>query len=146
MPPERPVYAPPRPRSFTSLAPVGPIPTSFPDLARAIVDPVTLPWHETTWELSEDGRRLETSVGDIHPGRSVTIGERVFLRAAGPGPHTVHWTTYTKSARRPAAGTFILEIPPDVSRPAFGRLAGLISYPDIPLIGGEGEVERKPAQ
>lgn len=144
MPPERPVYEPPRPRSFASLAPVSPIQTRIHDLARAIVNPVKIPWHETTWTLSEDGRHLETRSGDIHPDRSVTIGERVFLRALGPGAHVIRWTTYTKSARRPVGGTFILEVPPDPPRPAFGRLDGLMSYPDIPLIGGDGEVERNP--
>lgn len=142
MPPERPVYEPPRPHSLTSLRPVSPIQTRTRDLARAIVDPIKTPWRETTWKPSEDGRQLETGAGDIHPDRSVSIGERVFLRALGPSAHAIRWTTYTKSARRPVSGTIILEVPPDPSRPAFGRLDGITSYPDIPLIGEDGEVEK----
>jgi hypothetical protein len=93
--------------------------------------------------VGEDGRRLEANVGDVHPDRCVTVDESLLLRASGIGRHTVKWTAYSKSARKAASGTLVLEVPPDPQRPAFGRLQGIMSYPDVPLVEGKGEIVKQ---
>jgi hypothetical protein len=137
-PPDRPVYQPPRGRPIYPIGPVSHFPTV--DLARAIVKPAQISWRDPTWKVSEDGRRLEASAGDIHPDRRVSVGEPLFFRPSGPGRHAIRWTTYTKSARKAASGTITLEVPPDPLRPAFGRLHGITSYPDVPFVDEDGEV------
>jgi hypothetical protein len=140
-PPERPSYEPPRPQS--SLGPFARrerFPIVMPDRSVMRARPAGL-LRKTLWKQSEDGRRLEATVGDIHPGRSVEVDEALFLRASAPGSYSVRWIAYSKSARQPASGAFDLEVPlDDPSRPRFGRLNGIVSYPDVPLIDGDGEI------
>jgi len=139
-PPDRPVYQPPRGRSISPIGPVSHFPRLTDDLARAIVEPAQIPWRDLTWKVSEDGRHLEASAGDIHPDRRASVGEPLFFRASGPGRHAIRWTAYTKSAHRAASGMITLEIPPDPPRPAFGRLHGITSYPDVPFVDEDGEI------
>jgi hypothetical protein len=140
LPPERPAYEPPKPRSSRqdwgrATAPVTPFTRAVPTLTLPALAPPA-----PRWKVSSDGRRLEASVGDVHAGRVVEVGEALLLHAEGSGSHEIRWTAFTKSARRPTTGTITLEVPCQTSRPAFGRLHGVVSYPDVPLVDGEGEV------
>lgn len=137
-PPERPTYEPPRPQN--SLGPSARFPIVMPDRSAMRAGQAGL-LRKTLWKQSEDGRRLEATVGDIHPGRSVEVEEALFLRASAPGSYSVRWIAYSKSARRPASGVLDLEVPlDDPSWPRFGRLNGIVSYPDVPLVDGDGEI------
>ena len=139
LPPDRPTYQPPRPRPV-AVWPGPPRVNAIRDWGAEIVKPAHFPWQDPTWAVSDDGRRLEASPGDIHPDRSMNIGEPLFFRAIGPGLHIIRWTAFTKSARKPAVGAITLEVPQDPQRPAFGRLHGITSYPDVPLVDENGEV------
>lgn len=142
-PPDRPVYQPPRARPISPLGPVGQFPVIRPDLARTIVEPAQISLRDPTWAISDDGRHLEAFADDIHPDRRVDIGEAHRFRAHGSGRHVIRWTAFTKSARKAASGTITLELPSDPQRPAFGRLHGITSYPDVPFINDDGEVVRE---
>jgi len=139
-PPDRPSYQPPRPRVPTHDLGFRRPPFFGTSASRPIEIPTSL--RNPSWNAVDGGKQLEASAGDVHPGREVAVGEPLVLRAFGPGRHVIGWTAYTKSARRSAAGTIALEIPPDPARPAFGRLHGIVSYPDAPLVDEDGKVVR----
>jgi hypothetical protein len=143
MPPERPEYEPPRPEIIDPLRPSAHLPR-IRSLGRAVVEEGRLRLSEPAWKVSKDGRQLESAVGDVHPDRAISVGEPLFLRAIGPGRHAIGWSAYTKSARRAAQGTISLEVGRGQTRPAFGRLHGITSYPDVPLIDEDGEVSKPP--
>ena len=135
LPPERPKYRPPRARSLGFESAI-----DHPFAAR--VFPGTTPrlsLRESPWGIKDDGRRLEANAGDVHPGRSVEVGVPLLLLVDGPGRHEIGWTAYTKSAR-PAHGRLTLVIPPDADGPPIGRLHGIASYPDVPIVNDDGEV------
>lgn len=95
--------------------------------------------------MTDERRRLEAAVGGVHCGRSVDVGEPLLLLADYAGQHEIHWTGYTKSARRAAEGTITLIVPPSQpDRPPFGRLHGIVSYPDVPIVDHDGEVVHPP--
>jgi hypothetical protein len=142
-PPDRPVYQPPRSRSVSPTMPFSHVPRLADDLARAIVQPAGIAWRDPTWKVGEGGRHLEAAAGDIHPDRRVSVGEPLLFRAYGSGRHAISWTVYTKSARKAASGTITLEVPPDSPRPAFGRLHGITSYPDVPFVDADGEIVKE---
>jgi hypothetical protein len=143
VPPGTPRYQPPRPRSLSTVyEDVLPRPRLEldPMLFRSPpVDAISL--RDPQWQLRDGGRTLEATVGDLHAGRAVKVGEPLLLRATETGSHEIRWTVYTRSARRPATGTILVEMPPAApGRPAFGRLHGITSYADVPLVDAEGEV------
>ena len=138
VPPEQPSYQPPRPRLLRNNLGIGP--RSNLDFSVSRPTEIPLSFRNNGWKGIENSARLEASAGDIHPDRQVNVGEPLFLRAACPGPHVVRWTAYTKSARKSETGRITLEIPSDPARPALGRLYGITSYPDVPLVDEDGEV------
>lgn len=139
LPPERPCYEPPRPRPLRADSSAD---RPFMPLISRALPPVIphIPLRERAWKFTDDRRRLETSAGDVHTGRSVDVGAQLLLLADCAGRHEIRWTAYTKSARRPVHGTITLVVPPDPDRPAFGRLHGLTSYPDVPSVDDNDEV------
>jgi hypothetical protein len=102
LPPDRPCYEPPRPRSLQTAWPHEPllrgplVPLAMPTLP--FIPPSPLP--KSAWRTTADRRRLEAAVGGVHCGRSVDVGEPLLLLADQAGQHEIHWTAYTKSARR----------------------------------------------
>jgi hypothetical protein len=144
LPPECPSYEPPRPRSLQvdrlhGLALrqhlVPPTVPTFPSLVPS--NPIP----KSAWRNTNEQRRLEAAVGGIHSGRTVDVGEPLLLLADRAGQHEIHWTAYTKSARRASEGTITLVVPPDQpDRPPFGRLHGVVSYPDVPIVDHDGDV------
>jgi hypothetical protein len=140
-PPDRPFYQPPRNQPISPDSAISRL-SAARGLGRVIADqiePIRFPM-ETIWKISDDGRELAASVGDVHSGRATEVGEPLLLRASRPGRHVLRWTAFSKSARKEASGTIGLELPPDPPRPAFGRLDGIRRYPDVPLVEEEGEV------
>jgi hypothetical protein len=139
-PPKRPFYEPPRPRIPTYEPPgtrhVEAIRASARVNRTALAD---LFVGKEIWKKSSDGRRAEAVAGDVHPARSVAIDEPLLLRAVEPGSYRLRWSAYTKSARKAATGAITLEVPEDPPRPAFGRLAGITGYPDVPLVDEDGQ-------
>jgi hypothetical protein len=142
LPPERPSYEPPRPRSLQTSWLHEPllrerlVPLIIPTLPS--IPPSPLP--KSAWRITDGRRRLEAAVGGVHSGRSVDVGEPLLLLADCAGQHEVHWTAYTKSARRAVEGTITLVVPPSQpDRPSFGRLHGVVSYPDVPIVDHDGE-------
>ena len=110
---------------------------SVADLARITVQakqPSTSPaWSEG---------RMTIELGTVHPHETVPIAASVSLRATQPGTHTLTWQLHTKSARAPTTGTIEVTVPsPDPARRPIGRLAGIIDYPDIDIVDGEGNVQ-----
>jgi hypothetical protein len=141
--PERPHYQPPRPKRSA----IGPNWLRSEPLVSARRQPIDLSFlardvqrKDPAWKVSESGRYFETSAGEVHSGRSVHVGEPLLLLTDGPGRHEVRWTVYAHNARRAARGSFTLLVPPSRNRPAFGRLHGLMSYPDVPLVDDDGEI------
>jgi hypothetical protein len=144
LPPDRPNYEPPRPKkpAYDLLHPTS-IAPAIRNVAQRAVKLTPRTFSKPAWKITEDGRRLEASPGEVHPGRCVDVGDPILLRANGPGRHCIRWTIYSKSARKEVSGAVMLEIPPDPDhRPAFGRLNGITSYPDVPLVDGEGEIAK----
>ena len=93
------------------------------------------------WSVTNADRSLEIEIGDVHSDRSVPIPKTLQLRADRPGRHEVGWTLYSKSSGRPARGTLVIVMPDDGrDRPPFGRLAGITSYPDVPIVDEDGEI------
>lgn len=139
LPPEPPRYQPPRPRapfdSSRAFARVSPI-----DVSSLAWTPNSVLNPTSEWRERDNGRVLEVSAGDVHASRSVALGDSLLVRADGAGKHELRWTVYTNSARQPTIGTLTLIVSPDAARPAFGRLRGITSYPDVPLRDDEGEI------
>lgn len=144
LPPERPRYEPPQPRPFMGQA-FGPtMDLALPSIGRLALPvaslrlPDVLP-RESAWNVADRGR-LERFVGEVHAERSVVVSEPLQLRIDAPGRHEIRWSVYSKSARRPVHGTIALVVGADLDRPAFGRLEGIISYPDASIVDEDGTV------
>lgn len=101
------------------------------------------------WELDPAGH-LAIDVGDVHRDHDAYTPDAIVLRASEPGGHVVGWKLLTKSASKAATGSFVFHVPEgDPSRPAFGRLAGILEYPDLVIRGvsmgpGTDPVDLKP--
>lgn len=144
VPPRRPEYAPPQPRRWAGLD-AGLFdtqrysPSLLSGYAGIDLSRLSVP-RPPAWDELEAGRRLRTTGGDLHPSRSEVVGEWLLMRAEGVGDHEVRWQAYTESARQPTGGMITLVVPAsDESRPAFGRLYGVRSYPDVPLLDEDDE-------
>ena len=136
-PPERPTYRPPRLRTFDvidRLGNYGPLISPLSSIPRASA---ILPQAPETWTAVDDGRRLECTIGDVQAGRSLALGDPLLIRVARPGRHEVGWAIYSKSLRRATTGTLVLDLPADRDRPAFGRLHGILTFPDVPIVDEE---------
>lgn len=137
-PPSRPTYQPPRPRSLLPSH-LGGWNGSYPRIAplRAgldLDDIVPFGRRRAEWEESAAGRRLTAPSVDVQPGRSIEIVAPLWLRARGAGVHEVRWTAYSQSLDHPVRGGFHLEVPEgDAQRPPFGRLEGILRFPDIEI-------------
>jgi hypothetical protein len=138
VPPEPPTYVPPQPRSLVDL----------PRLTFAGVDLTSFDFPEvpriSIWRVSSDGHRVETGLGAIHHGRSIEIGEPLTVRVPCEGRHKLQWTLYVKNGRRHCSGALELVVPRTPERPAFRRLHGIESFPDVPFIDEDGKVVREP--
>jgi len=139
-PPARPRYEPPLPRSpMRERLYSGPLDAMAPLVLTTATPKAPVPVR--LWKSMEGQRRLEAPVGEVHAARSVKVGEPLLLLVDGPGEYLVNWAAYTRSARRAARGAVTLVAPvPEGGRPAFGRLDGIVSYPDVPIVDEEGEV------
>lgn len=139
-PPVRPAYRPPQPRSLLPSAMAGwrgpsPMVSLRPDFDLNAVIPDLRSRHG--WDESSDSRRLTAPRVELQPGRTVEIGEPLGLRAKGPGVHEIQWSVYSQSLGHPVRGSFKLVVPEgDPTRPPFGRVAGILRFPDA-------EVERE---
>lgn len=142
-PPERPAYVPPQPRPLWGAH----VPMRGPSYVRPALeyaissdDLVLAPRPQETWDDSRDGRRLEAPRVDLQPDRTVEIAEPLSLRARGPGVHEVRWIVYSHSLNGPVRGSFVLVVPEgDPQRPPFGRLEGILRYPDAPIATKDDE-------
>jgi hypothetical protein len=143
VPPERPQYKRPLPYRRSTARESGwvvdrPV---RPYLVEGLGPPnVTAPLSKPRWKASTDGRQLETPIGELHQSRSLHAGDLLILRASRYGVHEIKWTVYSKSAPRPTRGTIRLNVAPTPDRPAFGRLHGVVSYSDVPLVDEDGNV------
>jgi hypothetical protein len=144
-PPERPWYVPPKPRRLFDVPVAGG--SSFPrsTLRRSPalnLDALIPGRRRKGWEEAAGGRSLTAPKLDVQPGRTVELAEPLLLRARGPGVHEIHWTAYSPSLAYPVSGSFSLVVPEnDPQRPPFGRLEGVLRYPDVPvaLAGSDGQ-------
>jgi hypothetical protein len=139
LPPKRPCYEPPRPRSLRADQSGWSRTPLITSVRRADVPPIAFR-RDAGWKITDDQRHLEATVGEAHSGRSVKLVEPPLLLVDGAGRHDIAWTAYTKSARRAAHGTLTLLVPASMERPAFGRLHGVTKYPDVPIIDDGGEI------
>jgi hypothetical protein len=155
LPPARPAYQPPQPRQVNWMH--GPLTVSPAPLISALPSlgvradgllAVTrtllgqrrgLP-ADSGWRERDGGRTLEIELGDVHVDRLVGVDESLLVVADGPGRHEIRWTLHSKSARRTARGTVVLAVPEPETRPPFGRLEGITSYPNVPILDVDGEV------
>jgi hypothetical protein len=136
-PPDRPTYQPPRPRRVSEIGRLGdyrPLISARSPVGAA--SPVFFRLPET-WTPIDDGGRLEAAIGDVQAGRSLALGDALLIRVVGPGRHEVGWTVFSKSLRRATTGTLVLDLPSDPDRPAFGRVHGILTFPDVPIVDDE---------
>ncbi len=140
VPPGRPTYQPPQPRRITDLRVF--------DVGRPAISPLEALYRGTDlaeppdpWRPVDDGRAVELEAGDPQAGRSVTLGTSLLIRVAGPGRHELTWTVYSKSLRRPKTGTLVLDLPEGPPRRAFGRVEGILSFPDVPIVDPDATEE-----
>ncbi|HKI85905.1 MAG TPA: hypothetical protein VKA53_04080 [Thermoanaerobaculia bacterium] len=143
-PPSRPTYRPPQPRSLLPLGRggwSGPYPRiTWRGPGVDLNDIIPSERRRVEWEESATGRRLTAPRIDVQPGRSVEIVAPLWLRARGPGVHEVRWTAYSQSLDHPVRGAFRLEVPEEPpQRPPFGRLEGVLRFPDIEIAMGDDE-------
>jgi hypothetical protein len=136
-PPVRPTYRPPQPRSLLPSAMAGwrgpsPVVSLRPEFDLDAVIPGLRSQHG--WDESSDSRRLTAPRVELQPGRTVEIGEPLWLRAKGPGVHEIQWSVYSQSLGHPVRGSFKLVVPEgDPTRPPFGRIAGILRFPDAEI-------------
>ncbi len=133
LPPARPEYHPPRMRSIGDSVIDRPI-VRCPSRVDLWVPP-----RQRTWEASDDGRQARAWVGELHTGGSAVVDEPLVLLADSSGEHEIRWTANAKCGRS-VHGKLTLVIPPEPSRLAIGRLDGITSYPDVPIVNGDAEV------
>jgi hypothetical protein len=136
-PPDRPTYQPPRPRGLGDLGWLGNYGPLISAPSPIGVLPPVLFRRPETWMAVENGRRLEAAIGDVQAGRPLALGDALLIRVARPGRHEVGWTVFSKSLPRPTTGTLVLDLPADPDRPAFGRLHGILTFPDVPIVDDE---------
>jgi hypothetical protein len=149
-PPERPTYVPPQPQR---LDPFGRMrETGFAALPpvlwrRNLEDLISTVAHSSrAWDVSTNGCRLVAPKAHVQPGRTIEIGEPLSLRAHGPGEHEIHWTLYSRSLDEPVSGSIVLVVPEgDPQRPPFGRMAGILRYPDAPIIIDDDDAQGRGA-
>ena len=140
LPPERPHYEPPRSRFRQAEWLRPPLPGRALSLPIVPFTPFS-PAGKSAWKSTSGGQCLEASVGGVHCGRSIDVGKPLLLSADCSGEHEIGWTAYTTSARRAAKGTITLVVPPgQPNRPAIGRLYGVTSYPDVPIVDSDDEI------
>lgn len=132
-PPERPSYQPPLPQQPRAFGPPIDYPKFF-SRADLLDSAPPVAQRPKAWSAVDQGRRLEAAIGDVQAGRSVALGDPLLIRLARPGQHELGWTIFSKSLRRAATGTLTLDLPADPNRPAFGRLHGILAFPDVPIV------------
>lgn len=124
------IDAPPSPPTYTGRPPADEAAT------RAILElgrpaPKIMPRERPAWITNPAGQTV-TEIGDVHRDQVEYARASVVLRASRPGDHTIGWSLLTKSASKTTTGSFVFHVPAvDVSRPAFGRMAGILEYPDL---------------
>lgn len=145
-PPTRPIYSPPVPQAVspsyvTAWNRPSPV-VAAPRLNWEIEDAGLFRSGHKDWDESADGRRLTAPRVEVQPGRTVEVAELLWLRADGPGDHEVGWTIYSQSLDHPVRGSFNLVVPEGSrDRPPFGRIEGILEYPDVPIVRGDDEGE-----
>lgn len=137
-PPIRPTYRPPQPRTvFPSASPVWPGPSPVVSVRRDLnLDSVVSGLRsQDDWDESSDSRRLTAGRYELQPGRTVEVAEPLLLRAKGPGVHEIQWSVYSQSLGHPVRGSFKLVVPEgDPTRPPFGRVEGILRFPDTEIV------------
>jgi hypothetical protein len=140
-PPDAPAYESPRsqplfvtpefvsPASIASLARIRPLDVE-PATARKV----------SAWTIDKTGHEARASLGSVHHGSFVPVPGTVFIRAPSTGRFEITWTLFAKNSRRHATGVLALDIPELASGPAFKRLQGIMTFPDVPLVKDDGEV------
>lgn len=132
-PPTRPTYRPPQPRSLLDWGRPSPFVAARPQFD--LDDFVPSPRSKQEWDESSTSRRLTAPRIDVQPGRTIEVAEPLWLRAHGPGVHEVQWSVYSQSLDHPVRGSFKLVIPQgDSERPPFGRMEGILRFPDAPIV------------
>jgi len=144
-PPIRPTYRPPQPRTvFPSHTPVWPGPSPVVsvrrDLGHTFDRVVSGLRSKDGWDESSDRRRLTAPRYELQPGRTVGVAEPLWLRAKGTGVHEILWSVYSQSLSEPVRGLFKLIVPEgDPTRPPFGRVEGILRFPDAEIARGGDE-------
>lgn len=137
-PPKTPVYSPPRPQSISALArrPMAGAGSYGSSIISRAAKPLAFgpPGPPPIWSISKDGHQIEAELGDVHHGRTRELDDTLMLRAARSGEFELRWTMYVKNSRKHSSGSITLVVPEAPPRPAFGTLAALERYPDVPFV------------
>jgi hypothetical protein len=135
VPPTQPRYVRPRPRRVDAgwFRPVRALAPPIEALYRR--RQVSLP--PDPWKTVDSSRGIEVEAGDVQAGRVITLGTRLLFRVDGPGRHDLNWTVFSESLPHPKTGTIVLDLPKDPERPAFGRVEGILRFPDVPIVDPE---------
>lgn len=92
----------------------------------------------SAWADRNGGSDVWAEVGDVYVGGSQEITEELILQLTEPTV-TLQWRLLFKDGS--TRGSLTLRRPePRATVPAFGRLAGLLSYPDVAITDDAGEI------
>ncbi len=95
-------------------------------------------FQRSAWADRNGGSDVWTEVGDVYVGGSEEINEELILQFTEPTV-TLQWRLLFKDGS--TRGSLTLRRPePRATVPAFGRIAGLLSYPDVAITDDDGEI------
>jgi hypothetical protein len=94
----------------------------------------------SAWTIDKTDHRAKASLGSIHHGSSERVPDALLVRVPSTGRFEIAWTLLAKNSRRHTIGALILVVPEPVPRPAFKRLHGITTFPELTLVNDDGEV------
>lgn len=147
LPPSAPRYRPPIRRSGALAGMFGdaadiprPIPWALPNLDTALA-PLRTVTPRIRWNKERTQARI--SAGSLYMGRSEIL-DPIQLQASEPGSHHIACAIYSKSLAAPVEAAIELFVPHAVpNRPAFGRIGGILEYPDVDLVDESGDLKHE---
>jgi hypothetical protein len=146
-PPEAPSYEPPphQPGFATVAGYTGrhldrlvPVPATVPDLSGLLKPARQRQRLRQVWSERDAGSFVSADVGEVYVGGTEEIDEELVLQVV-EREVTLGWRLFFKDGSR--RGTLTMRRPePRRPVPAFGRLAGLLRYPDVTIRNDDGEI------
>lgn len=94
------------------------------------------------WEISRDRRTATFDVTRVHGGELAELPQGLYVLVRNHGTQVVSWTMSATDGPGAKEGEMQLSCPAPTTRPAETRLAGILRYPDVDLMGeDDGEIQ-----